>query len=238
MERKLRLVPPPAAEPGPAGAASGSPGADPPPAADELAEAEALREALARDEEPLAADLRAAFAPGALAATDLDALLARALGDETAATQAERQAADRLRDELAGDAPPREAAVLHALRIAAHPPALAPERHEALLAAALAQAEARRAGRRGVVRRIAPVTMASLAGLTALAAGFALFFGLRTGGAPAAAAALIPARSTQELFDAATPFPRRGEESARIDRIAAARASELRRNRFAAWGVR
>jgi hypothetical protein len=49
---------------------------------------------------------------------------------------------------------------------------------------------------------------------------------------------LVPARSTLELFDPAEPFPREGEETSRIDRIAGARASDLRKNRYATWGVR
>ena len=48
-------------------------------------------------------------------------------------------------------------------------------------------------------------------------------------------APLARARSTQSLF--AEPF-KAGETSARIDRIAAARASDYRDNRFAKWGVR
>ena len=48
----------------------------------------------------------------------------------------------------------------------------------------------------------------------------------------------IAVRSTADLFDATTPFPRTGGESARVDRIAGARAADLRANRFAAWGVR
>ena len=55
--------------------------------------------------------------------------------------------------------------------------------------------------------------------------------------ADAVVAAFIPTRSTDDLFGAA-PFPRTGGESQRIDRIAMARASDLRQNRFAAWGVR
>jgi hypothetical protein len=73
-----------------------------------------------------------------------------------------------------------------------------------------------------------------------MAAGVALFLG--QGGQPhpvtAGATALVRARSADDLFDAATPFPRRGEESARMDRIASARAADLRRNRFASWGVK
>ncbi len=48
-------------------------------------------------------------------------------------------------------------------------------------------------------------------------------------------APLARVRSTQPLFD--EPF-RSGETSARIDKIALARASDYRDNRFAKWGVR
>jgi hypothetical protein len=44
------------------------------------------------------------------------------------------------------------------------------------------------------------------------------------------------ARSTQALFH--EPFPTHGGASARIDRIASARAADLRENRFARWEVR
>src|SRR5262249_8319172 len=88
---------------------------------------------------------------------------------------------------------------------------------------------------RARVRRIAPVTMVALAGVAALAAGVALFL------APAPhppGTALVRARSADGLFDATTPFPRPREASARIARIASARAADLRRNRFAAWGIK
>jgi hypothetical protein len=89
--------------------------------------------------------------------------------------------------------------------------------------------------------------------VAALAAGVALFFasfGWRDGqhgpaashvpppsGAAAAILQLVPARSTETLFDPAEKFPVRGGESARVDKIASARAADLRANRFAAWGV-
>ena len=230
-DRKLRLVPPPAAP-----AAEG----EPPIGDEERAAAEALREAL--DREPLVAELRAAHAPPPISdeeRADLDAILARALGDEAAATRAERAAAERLRAELAGEEALEEAALLRELQLAAAPTALAAERNEALIEAALTRGTLRR--RLPAVRRIAPVTMAALAGVTALAAGVALVLGqLGQAGRPppGAAAALIRTRSTDELFDAATPFPRTGQESARIDRIADARASDLRKNRYARWGLR
>ncbi len=53
-----------------------------------------------------------------------------------------------------------------------------------------------------------------------------------------AVAAYVPSRSTDDLFDPNAQFPKSGGESARIDRIAMARTSDLRQNRFAAWGVR
>ncbi|WP_437817784.1 hypothetical protein [Sorangium sp. So ce1078] len=141
------------------------------------------------------------------------------------------------RDELA------ELAV--ALRAAWRPAPLAELRSRALVDGALRASPAPRP------RRIAPVTMAALSTLAAAAAAAALIFGqireerasmARAPGAPHAAAAprppLIEARSTTALFDPAAPFPREGGQTERIDRIAAARASDLRQNRYAAWGVR
>ena len=49
-------------------------------------------------------------------------------------------------------------------------------------------------------------------------------------------AAVAVSRSTQELFP--ERFAPTGGESARIDRIAMARAADLRDNEFAKWGVR
>lgn len=269
-ERKLRLVSGP-----PQGTAGG--GDEPPFGDDELAAAEALRDALEHGDEPLALALRAAARPDEIDDGDLEAILARALGDaEAPATRLEQAAAERLRDALegeqtAGNQASDEIALAGALRAAHAPGELAKATNEALVEAALDRAQAAPpagarvialADRRTRARRIAPITMAALAGVAALAASVLLFFG-RAGDqappssasrAPAAAtvaaeaaaetvtaraqAALIRARSTQDLFDAATPFPRSGEESARIDRIASSRAADLRQNRFAAWGVR
>ena len=53
-----------------------------------------------------------------------------------------------------------------------------------------------------------------------------------------AAADFKAPRSTAELFDPAVPFEAKGGESDRVDKILTARASDLRNNRFAAWGVR
>jgi hypothetical protein len=227
---------------------------------EELAEAAALREALEQGEDPLAMELRGAYAPASLADADLDALVSRALGDESAATNAERAAAEQLRADLAGEAfraggsPHAPAPALGeggelalALKLAAHPRALPQARNDALVDAALRAPLSRRGPlsgplgrRRSALRRIAPVTMAALTGVAALAAGVALFLGRAPLPEPAlgGAAAMVHTRSADELFDAATPFPRHGGESARVDRIASARASDLRNNRYAAWGVR
>lgn len=83
----------------------------------------------------------------------------------------------------------------------------------------------------------------------AMAAAALLYvrFGHRGLGADVATsmqASLVPARSTQELFD--QPFevsrgvdPTRSSNGvSRIDRIAAARNSDYRHNRFARWGVK
>ena len=246
-ERKLRLVPPP-----PSGEALPDPGVDEPFTDDEIEAAAALRDAIDHGADPLAMALQAAYAPGKLGDADLDAIVNRALGQEGAATGAERAAAEQLRAELAGEAPlGDDAALLHALKVATRPTALDATRNEALIAAAL-RAPLRKSpvtmGPRAApspgllrrpVRRIAPLTMAALTSVAALAASVALFFGRPT---PAprgdATAELVRARSADDLFDATTPFPRHGEESARIDRIASARAADLRRNRFAAWGVK
>jgi len=231
-ERKLRLV-----------KGGGDPPASPPPllsdeppfTEEELAAADALREALDAGQDPLALELRGAYAPAPLAEADLDAIVSRALGEEFAATGVERAAAERLRAELEGEAPHGEGTeLLRSLKLAAHPTTLPPARNEELIQTAL------RAPFRARVRRIAPVTMAALAGVATLAAGVALVLdhARTTSPGAGAAAALVRARSADDLFDASTPFPRRGGESARVDRIASAREADLRQNRFAAWGVR
>ncbi|MGK3981651.1 hypothetical protein WME99_01340 [Sorangium sp. So ce136] len=148
----------------------------------------------------------------------------------------------------AHDARDELAELAAALRAAWRPAPLSELRSRKLIEAALRAAPAPRA------RRIAPVTMAALSTLAAAAAAAALIFGAlreeratvaRAPAAPGAAAvaaapppSLIEARSTAALFDPTAPFPREGGQTERIDRIAAARASDLRQNRYAAWGVR
>jgi hypothetical protein len=231
-ERKLRLV---------TGGGGRPPEGDEPPFTDEeIAAAAALRDALEAGGDPLALELRAAHVPGPLAPADLDAIVARAFGDDAATTAAERAAAERLRAELCGEAPPSaESELFRALQLAVHPTDLPAARHQALIDAALSRPIllGRLSTRPPVVRRIAPVTMVALAGVAALAAGVALFVA-PSGTRPPVTAALVRTRSADSLFDPATPFPRRGEESARIDRITSARVADLRQNRFTAWGVK
>jgi len=236
----LRLVPPPAAS---------DAGQDEPPfTEEELRDAAALRETLPRGGDALVASLQAAYRPAHLAADDLDAILARALGDGDAPpTRLESEAATRLRAELdhGGDLE-GEAALLGDLRAAHRPAALSPARNEELIAGALASAR-RAPTSLSRFRRALPATMAALTGVVALAAGFALLLQTREFAPPqamapaseaaaVAPAALIRSRSTEDLFDPTQKFEI-GGSSARIDRIASARSSDLRRNRFAAWGV-
>ncbi len=210
---------------------------EPPITAEELEAAAALREAL-EGQDPFAEALRSAMGPEDLDGADHDALIARALGDEGASTMAEREAGEQLRAELAGEREGRTSGLLIALKNAARPIDLPPEKHDELIAAALAQSRLKRTGN---VRLLRPLTVVSLSTLAALAAGVALFLGRASDLRPTVAAptaALVRTHSTESLFDAATPFPRRGQESARIDRIASARAADLRKNNFTAWGVR
>jgi ferric-dicitrate binding protein FerR (iron transport regulator) len=140
--------------------------------------------------------------------------------------------AERLREAL--DDPSREhanAQLARALSAAWSPRDLAPEAHRALVDQALARSSQRR---RRVVVRVAFGASAVLA----LAACVLLFVRGGKGPAADARAAATPAvsRSTQALFP--EHFPPTGGESARIDRIAVARAADLRENEFAKWGVR
>lgn len=143
-------------------------------------------------------------------------------------TDEELALAAELRDAL-GD-PSRtseDAGVLRALALAESPRELPEKRQSELVEAALTRFDAKRRERRGVVVRV----MFGAAALVAAAAAVLVFVGR----SPATPPALTHARSTQPLFN--EPFDR-GQASARADRIAAARASDLRENRFAEWGVR
>lgn len=262
-ERKLRLVQPPPSEGGAAPAPPGGGGDEPPFSEEELRDAARLRDAIERGDDPVSSSLRAAWKPAELEQPDFEALLARGLGGaeelggaappsgphEAPAAPEERAAADELHAALAlrdGGRKPASGADVSsgeqtrgidlavALRAAWRPTPLDPLRNELLIAGGL-----RRLKRRSPVFTVATIAVT----ITALAAGLALIVrpeGTAPGGSSTqvAHAPLIPARSTTALFDAAEPFPRTGGESKRIDRIAGARAADLRANRFSKWGVR
>lgn len=210
---------------------------------EELEAANELRALLEQGDHEWADALRAAYVPTELDLKDNDALVDRALGivaTDAPATAVESDAAQRLREAIehprAGDRDEPDIEVLDALVSAYRPRAIDPLRNELLITRAL-----KRAPQGTSSRRALPFVTAAVLGVAAMAAGVALYLRPATD-VPVATNVAPPtlqrSRSTAELFDAATPFPRAGGESARVDRIANARAAELRDNRFALWGVR
>jgi hypothetical protein len=206
---------------------------DAPPSADEALASERLRDALeggsaSRDatDLDLVHSLRAAWSPDPIdekAHTDMI--------DELP-TAEELAAAEELRNALEGrstrpDAAGAELAV--ALRSAWNPSELTEAEHRAILARCVSPpAQVLAFRRRAPAMRVVVIATSSV---LAVAASIVVWIAT----APSAEAPLAKARSTQPLFD--EPF-RAGETSARIDRIAIARASDYRDNRFAKWGVR
>jgi hypothetical protein len=141
--------------------------------------------------------------------------------------------AEALRDALAD--PARASAPADFLRSVAlshQPRELSRQAHAAILAGSIVRGEVRR----GEARERRKRRVVAIAGGLALAASIALVVARRPFALGASPEPRLQARSTQALFH--EPFPRVGGESARIDRIASARASDLRDNRFAEWGVR
>jgi hypothetical protein len=224
---------------------------DAPASADEIAASQRLRDALAGGSEgdsddgrspelELARSLRAAWAPSALSTDENRAVL-------DAAPSAEEQArAGLLRDALAmtgePDArAPSAARLAHALRAAFAPAAIDDAEHRAMVDAALAKmpaAQTAASGGAAVVslrprNNVVRLAFGFVAGGLALAAS--VVFVVTSAPMRATEAPLARARTTQPLFS--EPF-KPGETSARIDRIASARASDFRDNRFARWGVR
>jgi hypothetical protein len=196
-------------------------------------------------EEDLVTLLRAAWQPTPLDEGVNRRLIELALEDPLAPPSADELVeSERLRRALEGDGTHPDAALAQALRTAAHPTdagALAQRRAEqigeTLPAAELGRIQSRSSGPSRVY-----VLVGSAAAALALAASVLIVLRpaerrLEPGAVSATVerGALTPARSTQELFsDKFEP----GEASTRIDRIATARARELRSNRYALWGVR
>jgi hypothetical protein len=179
------------------------------------------------DEAALAEALQAAFAPGELDASRHAEILSFALEDPLAEpTEDEVRASERLRVALESDETSHpDAALARALRAATSPEPLAAEQARRLAASATPR-------RPNVVY----VTFGAVA--LAAAAAFALLIvrpGSLPGGAGASQTALARSRTTQDLFhERFEP----GQASARIDRIASARARDWRENQYALWGVR
>jgi hypothetical protein len=126
--------------------------------------------------------------------------------------------------------PSDEADLARALQAAWAPRDLAADEHRAIVRSALARADGAR--RRGRVVRVSFGASAVLA--LAAAAALVVWTGRRP--PSAGVAALAVSRSTQPLFS--DKFAPSGGETSRIDRIAMARAVDLRDNEFAKWGVR
>lgn len=195
------------------------------------------------------AGLRNAANPTQLSAEEHAHLVAEALA--FAPTEEELASAKAFRDELetgTGDA----ALVQEALRAALGEVV---ERKPLDVRAGVEDALARKpvsTNERGRVLPFRRPALVSGAGIVmALAAAFLLYVqGRQTSLSPSVTAALsvnaalVPARSTQDLFD--EPFKTQkpgqaafeGQGASRIDRIAAARTSDYRSNRFARWGVK
>ena len=222
---------------------------DAPASAEEVAASKRLRDALAggaaagaSPEIDLALALRAAWDPGAMSADE-----SRAMLDATPSAEEQDHAA-QLREALASKAEPPTTAtataqLAHALRAAFAPAALDETEHRAILDAALAKLPAKTAPKTEVqasnviaMKRRATVVRVAfgfVAGGLALAASVVLVVTNAPG--PGSEAPLARARTAQPLFS--EPF-KAGETSARIDRIASARAGDFRDNRFTKWGVR
>jgi len=223
---------------------------DAPATAEEVAASQRLRDALesagggaasleegtqgTSPEVELALSLRAAWDPAPLSVDE-----SRAVLDATPSAE-EQELAIRLRDSLARKHEPRAgdptaAHLARALRAAFSPSALDEAEHRAIIESALAKMPAApRVVAIGTARtRVIRVAFGVVTGGLALAASIVLVV---TSAPPhGSEAPLAKARTTQPLFS--EPF-KPGETSARIDRIASARASDFRDNRFTKWGVR
>ncbi len=193
------------------------------PTDEEIAASQRLRDALddpsiESTEADLARSLRAAFAPEPISEDENEELARSAIDGEL-------EAAKKLREALeSGVAKTPEAELARALTVAWNPRPLSDAEHRAIVDGALAKVVALRP-RSNVIRVAFGVSVGALA----LAAAFVLVVR-----APKEVE-LAHARSTQPLFG--EPF-KSGEASARIDKIALARAGDYRDNRFAQWGVR
>ena len=162
---------------------------------------------------------------------------ARDVDPDAPASEEELRAAEELRDALVDASRPHEGASLARAVVLAHSPRpLESAENEAIVQRALGAAETRRGSLRLVPRRPRRSTFVMVATTLALAAGVLLFQWSAQRVAPVDPSVVAYARSSQPLFR--EPFAVHGGKSARIDRIASARAADLRENMFARWDVR
>jgi hypothetical protein len=228
---------------------------DAPASESEVAASQRLRDALEgtagagsadSPEIELAMALRSAWDPSTLSVDESRAVLdAAPSAEEQAAATALRDALSARRSPRPGDAGDYVFAV--ALRAAFAPAEIDEAEHRAIVDSALGARPAR------VNEKAPPAKEAATASVIVLkrrATVVRVAFGAVAGGLALAAsivfvvtsappkgdeAPLAMTRTTQPLFS--EPF-KPGETSARIDRIASARASDFRDNRFTKWGVR
>jgi hypothetical protein len=228
--------------------------------AEEREEASRLRNALEGGADPMLGLLSAALRPGELDDDIHEQILAKALGStgssaaaplreaavvDAPADASETRAAGELREALATRAADHPlVGIAYALKHAHAPRAIDDIKNETLLRPALKLSSL------AARRRVA---VGAVVGALAVAAGFlglyitqpAMFGSQPT--APAAAVAppappdafvpgMVEVHSTGELFQP-EDFPRTGGATSRIDRISQARQTDLRKNRFAAWGL-
>jgi hypothetical protein len=229
---------------------------DAPPSAEEVAASQRLRDALEgkvvdpldpelENDVLLAKSLRAAWAPDAI-----DEGMHAEMLDELP-TEEELVLAAELREALerpaasgasasatAASRNKKDDVVVNLLRAAWSPADLSEAEHHAIIAKAI--------GAPGVKGKVVSITAAraqtrtmrlvvvTTTSVLALAASIIVWIG--TAPPNQSEAPLAKARSTQPLFG--EPFKAGENTSARIDKIAMARASDYRDNRFAKWGVR
>lgn len=210
---------------------------DAPPSADEIAASERLRRELenpasTHEDALLARALKTGVEPAPLSDEENRALIDRALErPEGAPTPEEIAESERLRQELddPGSTHP-DVLLARSLRLAVAPKPIEAATHRKILDRVLGDTRARRVTRGALI---------AFAFAAAAAVSFAVI-PLRHGDESnpdesSTSAALIKVHSVDDLFS--EPYPKDQLASARIDRIAEARARDLRFNKFAKWGV-
>lgn len=193
------------------------------PSAAEVAAAARLRDALeekgsADPDAVLATVLRAAWSPDPIEDSAHAALL-----DDAPRSPVEIAEAEELARTIGTSGEP---SLVTALRVAHDPSEIEATEHAALVQAALRSAKTNLVPF-ARIRRAAVVVASTFAAAAALT--------LWLTASSETAVPLARSRSTESLF--AEPFTE-GTGSARIDRIAVARAADYRDNRFAQWGLR